>query len=91
MSGKPRLNVIRKMHGIELDQLAKAAGLEMRIVYLAGIGVEISAADSEKIMVALTRITGELFTKNDIRLNIKNLLEPALPDRPTQRFPYKRP
>jgi hypothetical protein len=69
-----RLGSIRQHYGITLDQLAGEAGLEKRVIYLAGIGGAISEGEAEQILQALTRITGERFTKSMVPMNIKNLL-----------------
>lgn len=83
------IKAIREAHQISLEQLAKAANVEMRVAYVAGIGGQISAGEAEKLLKALSEITGKRFTRTDVKLKVMNPLQERVLSDPLPQ-PLKR-
>ncbi|HLZ61289.1 MAG TPA: hypothetical protein VKR06_30430 [Ktedonosporobacter sp.] len=81
---------VRREHHLTSAQLADAAGVPLRIVYLGEIGGLIDAEDASKILKALSRLTGKLYTPATVELNIKVRIsdEPAL-SQPPANYPIR--
>ncbi|HLZ60428.1 MAG TPA: hypothetical protein VKR06_26080 [Ktedonosporobacter sp.] len=75
---------IRREHNLTSAQLAEVADLPLRVVYLGEIGGLVDEEDARKILKALSRLTGKIYTLETIALNIKEQqsYEPTLSGRP---------
>ncbi len=65
---------IRREHGLTSQQVAEAAGLPLRIEYLCEIGVEIEEEDVQKIVLAMQRLTGCNYTREQLGIGYKRCL-----------------
>ena len=70
---------IRREHKLTSAQLAEAAGVPLRVVYLCEIGGLVEEEEARKVLKALSRLTGKVYTLETIELNIKEreAYEPA--------------
>jgi hypothetical protein len=75
---------IRREHGLTTAQLAQAAHVPLRVVYLCEIGGWVDEADAGKVAQALSRLVGKLYTLEMLEVNLKTHVPE---DDPTFRFP----
>ena len=82
------LSRIRREHHLTSAQLAEAAGIPLRFVYLAEIGGLIAEEEAHQILKALSRLTGKIYTLETIDLNIteRNSYETP-PSQPSTHHP----
>lgn len=62
---------IRREHGLTTAQLAQAAHVPLRVVYLCEIGGWVDEADAGKVAQALSRLVGKLYTLEMLEVNLK--------------------
>lgn len=62
---------IRREHNLTSAQLAEAAVVPLRVVYLGEIDGLVEEEDARKILKALSRLTGKVYTLETVELNIK--------------------
>jgi hypothetical protein len=70
--GKPTLMQVRRDKGLQSSQLASAANLPLRIEYQAEIGVLVDKEIAERILYALSCLTDEKYTLDNVVINIKS-------------------
>jgi hypothetical protein len=63
---KPNMRDIRRKYGLTSRAVADAAGVELQIEYLLEIGGLVSKQEVEKMLEALSRLTGEHFTTENV-------------------------
>jgi len=63
---KPKIRDIRRKYGLTSRAVADAAGVELQTEYLLEIGGLVSSGEIEKVLDALSRLTGELFTSENV-------------------------
>ncbi|MBE3561658.1 MAG: hypothetical protein IMW89_20905 [Ktedonobacteraceae bacterium] len=62
---------LRQQSGLSGEQVAQAAGLLLRIEYLAEIGGPVAAAEAEQIRSAFCRLTGKFYTVDELHIVIQ--------------------
>jgi hypothetical protein len=68
---KLTLMQIRREKGLQSSTLADAAGVPLRVEYQAEIGVFVNADEAERLLRALSSLTGELYTLENVAISIK--------------------
>ena len=82
------LQTIRRSHSITLPQLAEQAGVTSHEVYLLEIGATVPQEQTERILAALTTLTGEPLQQRNDPVPVPDqptLLLPTLPIRKLRR------
>ena len=69
---KQTLREARQQHGLKLRQLAETAGLPLREVYQAEIGVAVDYVSATRLFEALNKLTGQSYTFEMIRIEVKS-------------------
>jgi hypothetical protein len=64
---KPHIRDIRRQYGLTSRAVAEAAGLDLQTEYLLEIGGLVSNKEVEQVLQALSRLTGEQFTRENVR------------------------
>jgi hypothetical protein len=64
---KPHIRDIRRQYGLTSRTVADAAGLDLYTEYLLEIGGLVSNREVELVLQALSRLTGEQFTRENVR------------------------
>ena len=64
---KPHIRDIRRQYGLTSRAVADAAGLDLHTEYLLEIGGPVSNREVEQILQALSYLTGEHFTRDNVR------------------------
>ncbi len=80
----PTLQEVRRKTAQTSRQLAEAAGVPLRIEYLMEIGGSVEQKDAERILEALSRLTGETYSLNNVQVNLAHHASP-LPENRQQR------
>jgi hypothetical protein len=73
---KPTLMQIRRDHGLQSSKLANVAGVPLRIEYQAEIGALIYRNDAEKILHALSSLTGMQYGLENVSIQVKSGVMP---------------
>jgi len=66
MEAKPTLMQLCRQLNLEAQKVADKAGLPLRIEYLMEIGAPVSRVHAVQIMTALSRLSSQLFTIEDV-------------------------
>ena len=69
---KPTLMQVRREKGLQSSTLANAAGVPLRIEYQAEIGALVSVEAAGRILHALSFLTGETYTLNNVAIQVKH-------------------
>jgi hypothetical protein len=69
---KPTLLQVRRDKGLQSKVLADAAGVPLRIEYQAEIGAFVSRDEAERLLHALSSLTGERYTLENVALYVKS-------------------
>jgi transcriptional regulator with XRE-family HTH domain len=64
--GKVTLLDIKRKHGLSIDAIAAAAGVEPGLVYWMEQGGVLSKQDLEKILEGLSRVTGQNYSMQTV-------------------------
>jgi len=62
---------VRRENNLTSRQLADAAGVPLRVAYLAEIGGLVEEIDAKLLLEALSKLTGKQYTLKDVQMNIK--------------------
>lgn len=73
---KPTLMQVRRDHGLQSQELANHAGVPLRIEYQAEIGALITIDEAERILHALSHLTGTHYSLDSVSINVKREVEP---------------
>jgi hypothetical protein len=68
---KPTLMQIRRDYGLQSSKLANVAGVPLRIEYQAEIGALVYKNDAEKILHALSSLTGMRYSLENVSIQVK--------------------
>ncbi len=63
---KPKIRDIRRQYGLTSRDVADAAGVELQTEYLLEIGGLVSSKEVECVLDALSHLTGEQFTSENV-------------------------
>ena len=63
---------VRKASDLTSRQLADAAGVPLRVEYLAEIGGVIEEIDARRLLEALSNLTGKRYTVKDVEINVRH-------------------
>ncbi len=63
---KPKIRDIRRQYGLTSRDVADAAGVELQTEYLLEIGGLVGSEEVEQVLNALSRLTGEQFTSENV-------------------------
>jgi hypothetical protein len=66
------LRTIRMDKGLQTSDVAKAAGVPLRVVYQAEIGALIDVNDAQRILHALSYLTGETYSLDNVSIQVKS-------------------
>ncbi len=77
---------IRQQHHLTSQQVAEAAGLPLRVEYLCEIGAYVEEEDVHKILTALARLTGCLYSQEDLQIQTRDPIECLVVEQ-TRRIP----
>jgi hypothetical protein len=69
---KSTLMQIRRDHGLQSSELANVAGVPLRIEYQAEIGALIDRNEAEKILHALSSLTGTRYSLENVSIEVKS-------------------
>jgi transcriptional regulator with XRE-family HTH domain len=64
---KPHIRDIRRQYGLTSRAVADAAGIDLYTEYLLEIGGPVSNREIEQVLQALSHLTGEQFTRDNVR------------------------
>ena len=67
----PTLMNIRQENNLTSRQLADAAGVPLRVAYLAEIGGLVEEIDAKLLLEALSKLSGKQYTLNTVQMNVK--------------------
>jgi hypothetical protein len=70
------LRAIRQNNGLQTSDVARVAGLPLRIVYQAEIGALVGIDEAERILHALSYLTGEIYTLDNVMIQVKGEAQP---------------
>ncbi len=68
---KETIKQIRQRYHLTAQRVAEMASVPLRVEYLMEIGCPVSKKDAEKVMQALSALTGDRFTLLDVTINVK--------------------
>lgn len=78
----PTLMQVRREHDLTSQQLAQAAGVPLFVEYRAEIGAAVTGEEAEKLLRALSRLTGQHYTQEQVHLLVMPV--PYPPDEPSR-------
>jgi len=70
---KPTLGEVRRTHGLTTTQLAETAGIPLREVYQAEIGVAIGYGQAICLLEALNTLSEQQYTLEMVHISIKHM------------------
>jgi len=71
MEELPTLMKVRQAHDLTSRQLADAAGVPLRVEYVAEIGGLVEEVDAGLLLEAVSNLTGKHYTLKNVQMNIK--------------------
>lgn len=63
--------MLRNNHNLTAQRVAEMASVPLRVEYLMEIGCPVSKEDADKVMKALSTLTGDRFTLLDVTIKVK--------------------
>ena len=69
---KPTLGEVRRKHGLTAMQLAETAGIPLREVYQAEIGVAINHVQAARLLEALNTLSKQQYLLEMIQISVKH-------------------
>jgi predicted transcriptional regulator len=70
------LRNIRTEKGLQTSDVARAAGVPLRVVYQAEIGALVDINDAHRILHALSSLTGETHSLENVSIEVKSGVQP---------------
>jgi len=67
----PSLMQVRREHDLTSRQLADAAGIPLRVEYVAEIGGLVEEMEAGLLLEAVSNLTGKQYTLKNVQVNIK--------------------
>lgn len=68
---KETIKQIRQRYDLTAQRVAEMASVPLRVEYVMEIGCPVSKEDAEKVMQALSALTGDRFTLLNVIINVK--------------------
>ena len=68
---KPTLRDLRARSALSAAELARAAGVPLRVVYLAEIGGVVSQDEAARVLLAFSCLLGRPVTFRDVYMNVR--------------------
>ena len=71
MTELPSLMHVRQANNLTSRQLADAAGVPLRVEYLAEIGGRVEETEVSLLLEALSKLTGNQYTLQNVQINVR--------------------
>jgi hypothetical protein len=71
MSELSSLMQVRQAHNLTSRQVSEAAGVPLRVEYLAEIGGRVEEAEAILLLAALSKLTGKQYTLQNVQIHVR--------------------